>query len=194
MPDQPPHRDPDVAPPPGRGRPPLRLVTGGTTLAFAWAGDRWRHTVTLASGEVIESLEGPADAGDPRWPASPPLVEVSELRTARGPAALAVGLAGRSHFSASISPLVGRDGVLLFEIACRFHDQPAWLGSSYLRAGRPVRIAARTSHLEAPGTVQWAYTIGPEGVVAMPPAEVAEGPRSPGATAPCDPPGDRSHS
>lgn len=176
MPDQPPHRDPNAPPPPGRSRPPVRLTAGETTLAFVWEGDRWRHSITLPSGTIVESLEGPVPGGDPRWPASPPLVEVSVATTAYGPAALAVGLAGRSHFSASIVPLPEAQGVLLFEIACRLHEEPVWLGSSYLLDGRPVRVAAATALLRAPGTVRWTYTIGPEGIVATPPAAVTGGP------------------
>ncbi|MFM8735004.1 MAG: hypothetical protein ACKOC8_07425 [Pirellulales bacterium] len=176
MPDQPLHRDPSAAQAPVRSRPWVRMAAGDTTVVFTWAGDRWRHAITLPSGEVVESLEGPADGGDPRWPASPPLVEVTAVQTARGPATLAVGLAGRSHYSASISPLPDRDGVLLFEIACRFHDQPPWLGSSYRRAGTLVRIAAGSGPWRAPGTVQWSYTIGPGGIVATPPAVASGGP------------------
>lgn len=176
MPDQPPHRDPHAPQPPVRGRPPVRLEAGGTTLAFLWAGDRWQHSIRLPSGRVVESLEGPAPGGDPRWPASPPLVEVSTAATACGPAALAVGLAGRSHFSASIAPLPEAEGVLLFEIACRFQEEPAWLGSSYLLDGRTVRVAVATGLLRAPGTVRWSYTIGPEGIIATPPTAVTEGP------------------
>lgn len=176
MPDQPLHRDPCVPPPPGRGRGAVHLTTGGTTLAFIWAGDRWRQSITLPCGRIVESLEGPAPGGDPRWPASPPLVEVSAAKTSCGPAALAVGLAGRSHFSASVVPLAEARGVLLFEIACRFQEEPVWLGSSYLLDGRPVRVSAATALLRAPGTVQWTYTIGPDGIVATPPATVVDGP------------------
>lgn len=134
---------------------PLVLSAGGVEVAFEWTSDRWTHRVLL-DGEVIwESIDGPwSPGGDPRWPASPVLVELDRVGSGPAAAVVGVGLAGRSHFSASVSrvpaPRVADDVVIghpqgervsaglvearfdvLFEIACRVHEPPVWLGSSY---------------------------------------------------------------
>ncbi len=168
MHDTPFHRDlaPTNAAPAGRSRPEIRLVAGGTSVVFSWAGDRWRHVVTTADGRAFESIEPAAD-GDPRWPASPPLVEISSVRTPRGPAILAVGRAGRSHFSASIVPQSSPPDTLLFEIACRLQETPARLGSTYDDGNGRLWVAADASATPLPGTVQWSYTIGPAGLAVL---------------------------
>lgn len=155
--------------PSSRHRPPLRIVAGSSVAEFVWHGDRWRHELLTAAGRW-ESLEGPADeAGDARWPASPVLVEVSLAILAGGPAVLGVGLAGRSHFSLSVAACPVRTDTILFEAACRIHEAPAWLGSSYRAPdGRIVRISAALAR--PPATVAWSYTIGPRGVEAAGPA------------------------
>ncbi|MCE9632500.1 MAG: hypothetical protein K8S94_17585 [Planctomycetia bacterium] len=175
MHDAPPRRDlaPPAGVPAGRSRPEIRLVSGGTAVVFSWAGDRWRHVVMLDGGQAFESIDV-ADGGDPRWPASPPLVEVSSVRTDRGPALLAVGLAGRSHFSASIVPHPSMSDTLLFEIACRLQETPGWLGSTYRGGSDRLRVAADASATALPGTVQWAYTIGPNGLRAVARADAAD--------------------
>lgn len=144
--------DPSASPrsTPGH-RAPLSLAAGAIDVVFEWSGDRWTHRVLLHGEPVWESIDGPAAAdGDPRWPASPVLVEVDRVGSGPAAAVVAVGLAGRSHFSASISRVpaastVGRhDGRfdVLFEIACRVHEPPPWLGSSYA-----APIAAPTGRL-----------------------------------------------
>jgi hypothetical protein len=116
---------------------------------------------------VAESVE---DGPDARWPRSPPLVDLSTATIAGRPTLVAIGLAGRSHFSASIAPHPTRPDTLLFEIACRIHEQDAGLGSTYAMApapAAPVRITpSADGSADLPRTVQWAYTIGPDGVVA----------------------------
>ena len=144
---------------------PFTLASGSVEIAFMWAGDRWTHRITTRTAGTWQSVEGPrAEDGDPRWPASPVLVELSTLATAGGPAILGVGLAGRSHFSASIVPQPSTPDTLLFEIACRLQETPAWLGSSYWGGGDRIRVAADSSAIALPGTAQWAYTIGPAGL------------------------------
>jgi len=117
----------------------IRLVAGTTVVIFARAGDRWEHEVRVADGRVWLSIEGPADQqSDPRWPASPPLVEVSLAATSNGAAILGVGRAGRSHYSLAIAACPGTADTLLFDVACRIHEPPHWLGSSYQLAGAVV--------------------------------------------------------
>jgi hypothetical protein len=162
-------------------RPPIELQAGATRLVFRWHADRWSHALAPApvSGQESAahaewaSLDGawPAD-GDPRWPASPVLVELSRL-PGHGAAAtiVGVGMAGRSHYSAS----VGRDPLVAdavrFEIACRLHDGPGWLGSTYRvidgQGPRLVRIEAACSSGPLPRTVEWSYSIGPQGIFGL---------------------------
>jgi hypothetical protein len=153
-------------------RSPVSLANGSVTVTFTWSGDRWRHHVTTAGGSRWESVEGSVqENGDDRWPASPVLVELSRVDTARGPTILGVGLAGRSHFSASIGPASavgsaadGGDG-LLFEMACRCHERPLWLGSTY-RGPAGLETIRPPAAPPPPATVQWAYTFSAVGLEA----------------------------
>ena len=158
----------------GSTRSAVRITSGNTSAAFAWAGDRWRHVVTGGSGLHLESVEGPAaPAFDPRWPASPVFTEVSRMDVVGRPAILAVGCAGRSHFSASITIHPTLPDTLLFEVACRIQEPPAWLGSTYRAAdGGSMQAAPQAAGTDLPRTVQWSYTVGPDGVVPLPPTAV----------------------
>jgi hypothetical protein len=129
--------------------------------------------VNGGSGLQLESLEGPAaPGGDPRWPASPVFTEVSRMDVAGRPAILGVGCAGRSHFSASITIHPTLPDTLLFEIACRLHEPPGPLGSTYARTdGSTVRGEPADDESTGPGlprTVEWRYTIGPAGLEPQP--------------------------
>ena len=124
-------------------RGPVSIAAGAVEVMFAWSGDRWTHRILLDGEAAWDSVEGPWPATeDPRWPASPVLVELD--RVGRGPnaAIVAVGLAGRSHFSASVSCVPGDGGSpeLLFELACRTHEPPGWIGSTY-RLAADLRAA-----------------------------------------------------
>ena len=177
MPFPPDRRDPSALPPAlHRTRPPVRLESGETAVVFRWCGDRWRHTVTFACETLAESVEGTADGDDARWPVSPPLVELSAIDLQGGPAILAVGLAGRSHFSASVRPHPERADTLLFEIACRVKERPSWLGSTYATGGGTESVAPLDAATGFPATVQWAYSIGPEGIRAAAQAQRAPSP------------------
>ena len=154
----------------------MRLESGRTAVVFRWRGDRWRHTVTFAGESLAESVEGTADGGDARWPVSPPLVELSAINLQGGPALLAVGLAGRSHFSASVRPHPEHADTLLFEIACRVKERPSWLGSTYATGSVTESVAPPDAATGFPATVQWAYSIGPEGIQAAAPAQRSPSP------------------
>ncbi len=143
---------------------PLLLAIGPVTIAFVWSGDRWSHRVTVGA-ETWHSVEGPRDGGCERWPASPVLVELSRLDTPGGPAILGVGRAGRSHFSASIGPDPAAADRVRFEIACRFHEPPLWLGSTYRGPEEGEVVVAAAAPLP-PATVQWAYSFGAAGLAA----------------------------
>lgn len=114
---------------------------------------------------MAESVEG---GPEERWPASPPLVDLSTATIAGRAAVMALGIAGRSHFSASIAAHPTRPDTFLFELACRLHEPAPWLGSTYattVAPAAPVRIpSADAAGDSLPRTVQWAYTIGPGGI------------------------------
>jgi hypothetical protein len=110
--------------------------------------DRWRHRIFLMLPEgsaaattllLFESLEGTSEED---WPASPPLQFVSiETRPTKPPVALLMGMAGGSHWSASIEQHPAEQ-MLRFDIACRAGGEPKQLGSRY-------RIASRVSVVQA---------------------------------------------
>jgi hypothetical protein len=161
----PPLPPPPPAAPQERHAP--RLTHGRAELTFSRHGDRWQHRVAIDGRMVAESVEdGPAA----RWPASPPLVDLSTATIAGRQTLVAVGLAGRSHFSASITPHPTRPDTFLFEIAARIHDRDAGLGSTYATAPAPAAPVRITPPADGPAglprTVQWVYTIGPDGIVA----------------------------
>lgn len=146
-------------------RAPVSLTLSRTTVRFTWQHDRWTHEILFPDGTAWRSLEGPvAPEGDPRWPASPVLVELSRLEGPHGPALLGVGLAGRSHFSASIGPAPARADRVLFEFACRVTEPPGWLGSTYASPAGIVRIEPAANAVRPPATIEWGYELGPAGV------------------------------
>jgi hypothetical protein len=162
---------------------PVTLAAGPLRLTFAWRLDRWAHRVMLDARLLAESVEDSDDGpGDPRWPASPVLTEVTPTEAAGRPAIVGLGLAGRSHFSASFTPHPTLGDAMLVEIACRVQEQPIRLGSTYRMAdGRLVRVVplGEADGSGLPRTIQWSYAVGPQGIVAA-------------AGAACDPPADAS--
>jgi hypothetical protein len=153
-------------------RQPLTLSAGGLEVAFEWAGDRWRHRVTHGGRLVAESVEGPGPDGDPRWPASPAFQEVSAAEAAGRRVVLAVGAAGRSHYSASFAADPAAADTVLVDVACRFQEPPIRLGTTYrTAAGVLVRVAAEAG--PPPRTTRWCYRVGPGGVAPDGAAEAA---------------------
>lgn len=159
----------------------------GWVAQFTWAVDRWCHRVlagppAAAGRPAWESVEGPWPVGgDPRWPASPVIVELSRVArpgqgAAGGAALVGVGLAGRSHFSASITADPHHADAIRFEMACRVVEPPHRLGSTYRVGGHVVRIDADGGGGGLPRTVVWAYSIGPEGLAGVVGAKVSTSP------------------
>lgn len=142
------------------------LESGRLRMDFHRTGDRLAHRIWLKSGPataaagpsdpleetlLLESLEG---TNSEDWPASPPWQQLDwHSLPGRGQAALLVGLAGRSHWSASIEPV--KCGWVL-DIACRVKSAPQGcrlatrLGSSY----RLVAARELVALGDAPGTNQ----------------------------------------
>ncbi|MEX0679390.1 MAG: hypothetical protein WD063_20100 [Pirellulales bacterium] len=112
-----------------------RLEAAPLGVRFLWRGDRYAHEIWLLDGarwmRALESVEG---SPDDDWPASPPFQSLSVERSGEGrPLALLVGMAGKSHWSASaeIDPVVP---CVRFDVACRVRDLRAGpLGSAYRR-------------------------------------------------------------
>jgi hypothetical protein len=158
--------------------------SAGLTLRvqFVRRGDRYGHAIlavdlTGHESPLLESIEGTAAAD---WPPSPPLQNLSihELSSDRR-AALLVGMAGRSHWSASIEPVPGQ-AALVFDIACRTAGKCGPLGSQYRRLAQMAAEFAATAEfgsiaasddqnclsvappVSAPtmtGTVRWKYRL-----------------------------------
>jgi hypothetical protein len=109
--------------------------------AIQWLDDQRRVLLQL------DSVEGtPADA----WPPSPALQHLRvEPRGGGQQVALLVGMAGRTHWSASVEadPLGGR---LIFDIACRLPQPPLQLGSQYQMRGGPPTDATADQWLPSP--------------------------------------------
>ena len=162
----------------------LRLVAGRIEIQFDWHQDRWAHRIQIDGQPIWESLEGPLATLAPEisdhWPASPVFSEILSTETTRGPALLGIGLAGKSHFSASVTAPPDTPDTLLVEVACRLHEPPGWLGSAYRRLAAALASSDEKSLIsicptsvktgKLPFTSSWSYQIGPAGPVAVPPA------------------------
>jgi hypothetical protein len=128
-------------------------LAGGARLVveFFERGDRLAHVVSWVSREgqkvdLLESIEGsPVDD----WPTSPPLQSLSlESLTDGRRVAFLVGMAGRSHWSASVEPLAAT-AAIAFDIACRHSAAPGWLGSQY----RALETSAMTVQLSGKAVI-----------------------------------------
>lgn len=162
------------------------VVLDGVDILFSWRGDRWSHAIHFrgrADAATWRSVEGSEEPeGDAAWPASPVIAEVSPVDSAR--AVVGVGRAGKSHYSVSFTakpaggvtakPADESEPGILVECACRIHEPPGWLGSTYEHAG-PAGTPARLVRIPAmilpgvdaplPRTVTWSYVVGPTGPV-----------------------------
>ncbi len=113
----------------------MSLSSGLIEVVFHWQNDRWIHSLHArqpdgSRGPGCWHTAPPRPDDDPQWPSSPPLVELADVQATHSTALVAVGRAGTSHFSASIT--AQPDGGICFEIACRLKADPGWLGSTYL--------------------------------------------------------------
>jgi len=167
-------------------RAPLHLVAGNTRVEFSWAGDRWRHVVTLPS--ALSDRMGLADRpqlptqwhsveaaitppADPRRPASPVITELSTLGPAAAPTAiLGVGHAGLGHCSLAVTIDADDPDAVRFHVACRLMAAWPGLGSTYRHAeGWSLVVAGADEQLPpaSPHTVVWTYRIGPAGLAVI---------------------------
>lgn len=179
----------------GGPAPAVRLEAGRLEVVFLRTGDRWGHRVLVDGAPRFVSEEGPTATGDDRWPVSPVLTEVALVAAAGGPAVVGVGRAGRSHFSLSITRHPTIPDAVVVEAACRIHEPPGWLGSTYRPPEAPpaaapasatpaggtpgeglIRVPAPPgATAPLPRTVTWSYLISPAGITARPPGAGAAG-------------------
>lgn len=148
-------------------RTPIVLRAPALAVRFTWAGDRWTHEVTDARGDALfGSVDGGRDDdGDPQWPPSPAFVEISRLGDGMAAPVMAVGQAGRTHFSAVIlvDPMVPE--AIRFDVAARIQGEPARLGSTYRPLG--PGFGGRIERIEPAGgpasppprTARWCYRL-----------------------------------
>jgi hypothetical protein len=120
----------------------------GRGLLVTWFqdDDRYGHEIAVVSGSkatVCLIAETGRDR-DP-WPASPPLQQYSLEASPLGrPTALFIGMAGKSHWSQSIETDDSATAALTFDVACRVHRPPSWLGSTY-RTNRAAQVLSASS-------------------------------------------------
>lgn len=117
----------------------------GTRIVFKWHHDRYFHAIygVCLGKEVLlaESVEG--DAMN-LWPSSPPLQQLhKQPRATGGEVLFATGMAGRSHWSGSVTTSIDQRWTeVTFEFACRHRAPPDWLGVTY-RLTRDIQTERR---------------------------------------------------
>lgn len=163
-------------------------------LVLFRAGDRYAHRIELLSSDrdllaSASSEEGAASSIDDAtetWPASPPFQQFHRQEIDGRPAWFFVGMAGKSHWSASVT---ARDDVpgWEFDVACRYREAPGYLGSAYrvvfpddrlprpafftLTTGETTELRGREEVVaavpgadcriaKAPTSVRWQYVCG----------------------------------
>lgn len=116
----------------------------GLRVVFVKRGDRWGHVICTVedAGQSHEqltprliSIERDDRAGRP---GSPPLQNMSIEQRANGAVALLVGMAGNSHWSASVEA-IDRERRVIFDVACRLGQTPVQSLTSWYLCNREVR-------------------------------------------------------
>ncbi|HEX5446093.1 MAG TPA: hypothetical protein VFW87_19860 [Pirellulales bacterium] len=157
------------------------LEAGGIRVRFAWLGDRYAHEILLREPfgwrAVLASVEG---SPEDDWPASPPFQSLEIEPRGGQPVALLVGMAGKSHWSASVS-IVPDSPCVHFDVAVRVRaSEVGPLGSAYramdvsqaqlelpnecagisiVREPGNVRVSVAAPHAAAARTIRWAYRV-----------------------------------
>ena len=121
------------------------LECGRLALRFAWREDRYGHEISWTPRPsddpqvVLTSIE---DRPDEHWPASPPFQSLDvQGATGKRPVVLLVGMAGKSHWSASVEldPPGERSR---FDVACRVHPEAGSVLGSRYRVHRSINADA----------------------------------------------------
>ncbi|REK07486.1 MAG: hypothetical protein DWQ37_21380 [Planctomycetota bacterium] len=152
------------------------LEAGGVQVRFFWQHDRYAHQVLLRRGGTwVVALATREGSSQDEWPVSPPFqsLEVSDRAPTQ---ALLVGMAGKSHWSASVE--IEPDGsCITFDVACRLRAAAGPLGSSYeVGNAQPFHVESTATvtrdeaalHIRPapaedalPTTVRWQYRLRP---------------------------------
>lgn len=138
----------------GADRQLAQITAGRLRAVFFRADDRVRHEVQRADADVASGLEphwkvvARSVEGDESqdWPASPPLRDVHIETHGAQVVALAVGMAGKSHWSASIVADPAQE-TITFDFACRVKESPVWLGSRYTAMDPSVTLTVTAGQL-----------------------------------------------
>jgi len=130
----------------------LATLSGdGLLVDFERVGDRIKNTISAVNGcHVTPLLASSEGVPDESWPASPAFQELHlEQRGPNLELALLVGMAGTSHWSASIA--IDRAAKTIhFDIACRIKDAAARLGSAYEILAESVNQQTNLLQLASP--------------------------------------------
>ena len=114
----------------------IRHASGGHCIELRDAGALIACLESIESGG--ETGAAPIDASN--WPASPPVQEWHDETRVSATVLMAVGRAGRSHWSLSCE--VSTDSRMAFDVAARINEPPVRLGSSYrLLDGAPEQAS-----------------------------------------------------
>ena len=154
---------------------PVVLASAGRSfrIEFHWQQDRFEQRLFFNDLQIGHSIEG--DSDEP-WPTSPPLQQLSLEQIDNEMVVLGVGSAGRAHWSISVEVDSGEQFALKFDVACRSHQMPKFLGSRYelpanielaslndsLAVERIENDGKITTTCAAPpelGTTQWSYRL-----------------------------------
>jgi hypothetical protein len=125
---------------------PCVLVTGERAgvrlqLRIDRNGDRYHQVVEAVSKTATIPLLCSIDRDErDDWPPSPPLQQLLIEERPTGPVALLVGMAGKSHWSASIECRNSHPS-FHFDVACRIQRRPVRLGSSYRILAAPASLS-----------------------------------------------------
>jgi hypothetical protein len=145
---------------------PYVLETPNLRVVFSACGDRQGHDVFVKSGtEWLRRFASQEGTSDDAWPISPAIQEIHVHRAPTGKQLLGVGMAGKSHWSLSISP--EGSGAILFDVACRVRGVPHFLGSTYLDIAHVTQTLSphSSANLSLPGTICWRYRFRPDGTL-----------------------------
>ena len=158
--------------------------------------DRWSHAIVIGNDGTVASDSAPAlapalapaiasqegSAGED-WPISPVFQELSVEDRGDHQVALLVGMAGKSHWSCSVSPIVSdTETGWEFDVACLAKLPPQWLGSTYANLAKEsvrndlciqpdescqinddqseqIVLSCKQKNLDLPQTFCWKYRI-----------------------------------
>lgn len=132
------------------------LEAGELRVHFTWQHDRFAHEISvLHEGSWQPALASVEGTPHDDWPPSPPFqsLHIEEREDGRT-LALLVGMAGKSHWSASVE-IDADSSSVVFDVACRLRaPATGQLGSTY-------QTLSATASLSTPLTIELTHRYGP---------------------------------